>query len=279
MSALEAQQLDKPAYRLFDSNGQESNYAALLKEAVKADVVLFGELHNNPICHWLQIELAQDLHQARENALVLGGEMFEADDQLALNEYLTGLLSDANFESETKIWTNYKTDYKPLIAFAAQKQLPFIATNIPRRYASMVSRSGLEVLEKLPSEVRQWIAPLPIVVDLSLPGYAQMMEMMQGHGGGMKAANFAQAQAIKDATMAHRILANWHKDKTFLHFNGAYHSDNHEGIVWYLRKQAPKLKILTISTVEQASIQTLQEDAKQKADFIIATPNTMTKTY
>jgi uncharacterized iron-regulated protein len=143
----------------------------------------------------------------------------------------------------------------------------------------MVSRSGLEVLEKLPSEVRQWIAPLPIVVDLSLPGYAQMMEMMQGHGGGMKAANFAQAQAIKDATMAHRILANWHKDKTFLHFNGAYHSDNHEGIVWYLRKQVPKLKILTISTVEQASIQTLQEDAKQKADFIIAIPNTMTKTY
>ena len=41
--------------------------------------------------------------------------------------------------------------------------------------------------------------------------------------------HLAEAQAMKDATMAHFILKNWEPGKTFLHFNGSYHSDNFQG--------------------------------------------------
>jgi len=55
---------DKPAYRLFDRNGVEISYHAMLDNLALSDVVLFGELHNNPIVHWLQFETIKDLFRA-----------------------------------------------------------------------------------------------------------------------------------------------------------------------------------------------------------------------
>jgi hypothetical protein len=65
----------------------------------------------------------------------------------------------------------------------------------------------------------------------------------------------------------------------FIHYNGAYHSNNHQGIAWYLKQQNPALKILVISSTEQKSISALEEEAKGTGDFIICTPSSMTKTF
>ena len=46
-----------------------------------------------------------------------------------------------------RLWNNFKTDYKPLVDFAKDNNLKFIATNIPRRFASLVFKGGFEVLE------------------------------------------------------------------------------------------------------------------------------------
>jgi len=272
----------KPAYMLFDAKGKKTTYENLLSEASKADIVLFGELHNNSICHWLQLQLAKDLSKTAKDKIIFGAEMFEADDQIVLDEYQKGWIKENQFTKEAKIWDNYKTDYKPILDLANAQKIPFVATNVPRRYASIVAREGLDGLSKLSPEAQKWIAPLPIAFDATLPAYAEMLKMA-AHGtmtgGSSKPEFFAQAQAIKDATMAHFILKNWQKGKIFIHFNGAYHSDNYESIVWYLKKQNPNLKILTISTVEQENIETLSKENLNKADFIIATPQDITKTY
>jgi len=272
----------KPAYMLFDAKGKKTTYENLLSEASKADIVLFGELHNNSICHWLQLQLAKDLSKTAKDKIIFGAEMFEADDQIVLDEYQKGWIKENQFIKEAKIWDNYKTDYKPILDLANAQKIPFVATNVPRRYASIVAREGLDGLSKLSLEAQKWIAPLPIAFDATLPAYAEMLKMA-AHGtmtgGSSKPEFFAQAQAIKDATMAHFILKNWQKGKIFIHFNGAYHSDNYESIVWYLKKQNPNLKILTISTVEQENIETLSKENLNKADFIIATPQDITKTY
>lgn len=274
--------LTKPAYQLFDAKGKKVEYASLLAEAEKADIIFFGELHNNAICHWLQLQLLKDLHAKQAGKLVLGAEMFEADNQIVLDEYANAWIKENHFTKEAKIWDNYRTDYKPLLDFAIKQKIPFIATNIPRRYANIVSREGLEGLNKLSADAKKWIAPLPIAFDASLPAYAEMMKMAS-HGamgsGSSKPEYFAQAQAVKDATMAHFILQNWQKGKIFLHFNGSYHSDNFEGIVWYLKRQKPDLKILTIATVEQENLQELQKENQNKANFILVSPADMTKTY
>ena len=61
---------DKQAFKIFDRNGKNSSYEKLLKEAKNADIVFFGEMHNNPICHWLELELARDLYQDKKEKLV-----------------------------------------------------------------------------------------------------------------------------------------------------------------------------------------------------------------
>ena len=224
---------DKPAYVLFSKEGKEVKYSKMLKEVADADVILFGESHDNPIAHWLELELTKDLYVLKNDNLVLGAEMFETDNQIILNEYLDSLISQSYFESEARIWPNYQTDYKPLVEFAKNHNLKFIATNIPRRYAAVVNSKGFEGLEELSGEAKEFLPPLPVPYDPDLKSYKNLLEM-----GGMSAhmgENFPKAQAIKDATMAHFILANLSAGKTFLHFNGSYHSDNFESISWYLK--------------------------------------------
>jgi uncharacterized iron-regulated protein len=243
----------KKAYQIYNANGHKVSYNKMLKKLAKADVVFFGEEHNNPIAHWLELELTVDLSKKRQ--LILGAEMFETDNQWALSDYLSDKLDEKQFKDTTRLWKNYKTDYKPLVEFAKKKDLKFIATNVPRRYASLVYKKGFEALD-------------------SLPGYVKIVAMMGGHGGD----NLPKAQALKDATMANSIAKNYENGKMFIHYNGSFHSNDYEGILWYLKQHLPQAKIMTISLSEQKSILKVAAENKNKADFIILVPETMTKT-
>ncbi len=98
---------------------------------------------------------------------------------------------------------------------------------------------------------------------------------MGGHGS----TNLADAQAIKDATMSYFILENWQPGMLLIHYNGAYHSDDFESMNWFLKRDKPDLKIVTISTVSQDDVESLDEESTGKADFIIAVPSNMTQTH
>ena len=97
--------------------------------------------------------------------------------------------------------------------------------------------------------------------------------------GGRRGGNFPKAQAIKDATMAYFISQNYIPDNKFIHFHGTYHSDNYEGILWYLKISKPELNYITISTVSQSDVSKLEEENHSKADFIICVDENMTTTY
>lgn len=280
---LVAARSDKPAYRLFNVKGKAVSYQDLLDEAKKADIVFFGEIHDNPICHWLELQLTKDLYNEKKSKLVLGAEMFEIDNQLLLKEYMSKMIRKKDFEGEAKLWKNYATDYAPIVDFARENGIKFVATNIPRRYAAIVNLKGFEGLDSINAVERGMIAPLPIKFNPELDCYKKMKEMMGGDAGGAhNSDNIVKAQAIKDATMAHFILKNGMEGMTFLHFNGAYHSDNYQGIVWYVREYNKRnefdLKILTISSVDQGSVDELEEKNQGVADFIICIPEDMTKT-
>ena len=264
---------DKPAYRLFNAQGKEVSYRKMIKQISQQDVVLIGELHNNPISHWLELEIIQSCFLHRN--LVLGAEMFEQDNQGALSAYLAGKISAKGLDSTARLWRNYKTDYAPLVNFAKENHLKFIASNVPRKYASMVSKGGFEALNQLSLEEKSWMAPLPIPYDANLPGYQKMITMMPGHA----TPNMPKAQALKDATMAHFILKNWEENQLFIHVNGSYHSENYEGIFWYLKLTKPNIKIATIATVSQKDITQLSQENRKIADYIICVEDDMTTTY
>jgi len=274
---LNIQAQGKPAYKMFNSKGKKTSYKKLLKKAKKADVILFGEFHNNPISHWLQYELTKDMNEKRK--LVLGFEMIESDNQKELNDYLKGRINQKEFDTVARLWTNYKTDYKPLVDFAKENKLDVCACNVPRRYASKVFKGGFEALDTLSKKEKNWIAPMPFPYDATLASYVAMtnMEHMNHMPEKMK-QNMPKAQAIKDATMAHFILKYLKKRHLMIHYNGAYHSNDYEGIMWYLKKYRPKLKVLTITTESVANVKKFNKE-NAKADFIIQVDENMTTTY
>jgi uncharacterized iron-regulated protein len=265
---------EKPAYQLFSSKGKKAQYAQMVKAMQGADVVLFGEYHDNPIVHWLQLESTQDVFKVRP-AMVLGAEMFEADVQTVVDRYVFDSMPEKEFNKTARPWPNHKTDYKPLLDFAREKRIPFIATNIPRKFASAVFRGGFEALDTLTALQKSWVATLPPLYDSTLPCYADIGKAVGMHGG----PNLPKAQAIKDATMAHFIVKNYQPGKIFLHYNGAYHSNHYQSIYWYLKQLNPSLKIVTISTAMQSQLKNLDTENKGLADFIILTPESMTRTH
>ena len=97
---------NKLAYRLFDIKGKKVSYKALKKQVLKADIILFGEFHDNPISHWLELEIIKDLNKS-EN-LIIGAEMFESDNQQLINDYLSGALNFNTLDSMGRLWSNYK---------------------------------------------------------------------------------------------------------------------------------------------------------------------------
>lgn len=268
---------DKKAYTLFNAEGKEISYKEMMKILEKQDVVFIGETHNCPIAHWLEYEIVKDLYEKHKDKLTIGAEMFEADNQLILDEFLGKLITSERFETEARLWPNYSTDYSNIVWVARDHQLPLIATNVPRRYANMVKNGGFEALDKLSPEARKYIAPLPVKYESDGSADEAFGLMMLTAGKQSNPENLAKAQAIKDATMAWFIAQNL-KSK-FVHLNGNFHSDFKKGIIPYLNDYRPGLKIANICSVRQDEIDQLDEENEGRADFYICVPTDMTTTY
>ena len=243
-SAFSQDNKDKPAYTLFDNTGKQISYGELIKRLSGYDVIFLGELHNCPITHWLEFEITRSIYNIHKD-----------------------------------LWDNYRTDYYPVVFFAKEHHIPFIATNIPRRYANIVKNKGFEALDSLSEEAKRYIAPLPIDFEYDEAQSAAAFSMMNMMGGRRAGDNrkLAQAQAIKDATMGWFIARNI-KNK-FLHINGSYHSNRQGGIIPYLLRYRPNTSIVTVTSVRQESIRKLDDDHKGLADFYICVPEDMVNSY
>lgn len=271
---------EKPAFRLLDAQAQPISYATAMQEMAQADIVLFGEIHNVGICHWLCLEMLSDLFQQKgADGLQVGMEMFEQDQQHLLHQWITGELTDEAFRSAGRLWNNFDTDYLPLLDFCKIHHLPCFATHAPRPYARRVAQTGLSSLELLEPHEKAWIAPLPFPIDDSQRTYQKILEMAQHPHMPGNARFFLEAQAIKDATMAHHILKFREPGKTFFHLNGTFHADFREGIVWYLRHWQPEVRICTLSTTMGKDLKEVPPDAPGKGDLLLWVPANTSRTF
>lgn len=264
------------AYQFFSNEGKKLSFQDVLKKSYKSDVTFFGELHNNSLAHWLQLQVLKDMAE-NDPELVLAAEFFERDDQLNIDEWFAGKITEKNFETEAKLWNNYKTDYRPLMQYANDHHLKFIASNVPRKYASLASRSGIVSLDSLSDDAKVYMARLPFQIDISMPGYVAMKDMM--HGVPVNTEFMVEAQALKDATMAESLFPTLSEGKKVLHINGSYHSKDGEGILWYLKNEFPKLKILNIHTVTQDQLDSLNPDYKKSGEIILVLPSDSHESY
>ena len=277
LTALVSYAQPKPAYSIFTADGRQTDYGKMLKTLQDADIIFIGETHNCPVAHWMEYEITSDIIQKSPKGLTLGAEMFETDNQLLVDEYTRGVISSDKFEAEAKLWDNYWTDYSGLLYLAREHGLKFVATNVPRRYASFVKDNGLEALNSLPDAAKNLMAPLPIAFDAQSQDEAMFGFMQMMGGKGSANSHFAEAQAIKDATMAWFISRNF--DRKFIHYNGNFHSDNHGGIIPYLEQYLPGKKIATVCSVRQDKIDSLDKENRSRADFIIVAPTDFPMSY
>jgi uncharacterized iron-regulated protein len=271
---------DKPAYVIYTANGKKTTFEKLVESTENKELILFGEFHDNPISHWLQLELTKEMYAEVGSNLQLGFEMFEQDQQVLLSQYLLGDLTAKQFKDTMRLWPNYETDYAPIIDFAKTNKLFCVASNVQRKYASLLFKKGRKALDTLSLTIKSQMAPIDFIVDTTLSQYKEVYTM-GGHMGVNMGKNMVESQAFKDATMAQFIMANPGRKEgsVHLHFNGAFHSDFHQGILWYVQQKQTNMRVLTISTVTQEDVRKLDKEHLGRADFIICVPESMTRTH
>ena len=262
------------AYRLYNNSGEQISFETMIDSLGRAEVVFIGENHNCPISHWMELEITKALHGRWGDRLILGEEMMEADNQLILDEYLSGKISYDRFETEARLWPNYSTDYYPVVYYAKDNGIPFVATNVPRRYANAVNSGGLGVLGNFSEEARSYIAPLPIPFEydtIAADAKFGIMQMLSQRTP-EEMRYLAEAQALKDATMGWFIARNMKPDTRFVHINGTMHSNSGDGIIPYLLHYRPGTRIATVTSVREDEIDNLDPAYLDMADFYIVVP-------
>lgn len=279
MSALHAQ-LDRSLYVIYDTHQKaEITLQELATSLNRVDIVFFGEEHNDSVAHVLQYELLQAM-DARYEGVALSMEMFVSDDQLVLNEYLAGLITERNLSKDAVLWNNYD-DYRPIVEYAKENGLPVLAANAPSRYTNRVTRSGLTSLNALDKSAKRLLAPLP--VDTLTGRYHEKFAGLMGGHEGMGDMKIYQSQNLWDATMAYRI-SRFFKEKTvrkILHLNGRFHSDEQLGTVAHLRNYAPRrMSVANISCFPDEGFRNPNwASFAHLGDFIILTNPTIPKTF
>ncbi len=256
-------------------NGKTVSIAQLAKQLKKYDVVFFGEFHDDSTLHALQAELLPLMHKAGKR-LIVSFEMFERDVQPDLDAYLAGSVTEEQFLQSSRPWSNYGTDYRPLLEFARLKNLKAIAANIPRRLAGQVARNGTAALDDLSNDDKVLMA-----LEISAPeGKYKERFMATMKANGMHAspndANMLErlyyAQCMKDDTMAESLaqyLERYPRHR-IVHYNGDFHSREYLGTVERLRSRVPKARIAVLSP-HYASLP-LPETPSELADYLIVIP-------
>jgi uncharacterized iron-regulated protein len=251
----------------------------IVADLANANVLFFGEEHNDSACHYMEHIIFEALHKQYVNDLALSLEMFETDNQTALNDYLAGFIPEDRFSKDVRLWSNYK-DYRPMIEYAKQNNINVIAANPPRRYVSMVSRKGMSSLDRLSKESKMFVPPLPY--DTLTGRYREkFMETMKGSPGG-GSPNIYYSQSLWDAGMSYSIyrFLKKHKHQKVFHCVGRFHCDEKLGTLAQLQKRKPGLKILNISSFSDASFSNPDwEKFSNLGDYIILTDPGLKKTF
>lgn len=260
-------QLPTQHFKIYNtSNHQEVNWSDFVSEAVNNRIILWGEEHNDSIGHLLEFALWKAI-TADNNKWVLSLEMFEADVQPIMNEYLNGWISEKNFRKEARSWSNYK-DYENLVNDAKENGLYVNCANAPARYVNMVTRGGLESLNQLPKKTLKTYLPFFPIDTLKGAYHQKFLEIMGGHS--TSNLSLYASQNLWDASMAYHILKQAKKKKVF-HLNGRFHTDHYLGTAERVKKSTQQ-KILVISCFDASEYQV--EEHGLLADFVIITSRT-----
>jgi uncharacterized iron-regulated protein len=270
--------------RVYDTQRKTfTDFESMLADLVRADVVFVGEQHDDPNTHALEVAMLEGFLR-RHASVGIGLEMFERDVQAAVDQYLHGVSTEAQFLAASRPWPRYTTDYRPIVELAKTHHIEVTASNVPRRIATDVSKNGMSVVEDLGDD--RHLAARDLECATSGDYYARFIEQMGGHppAGDQKSSEaqakndrFYAAQCVKDETMAESVAEAFRNAPTpratIVHFNGSFHTDYGEGTAERTRRRLPGRRIAVISMIPVEDLDTLapDEDDLKQADYLVFT--------
>ncbi len=178
-------------------------------------IIYVAETHTNYEEHKAQLAVIMNLSE-RGTKFAIGMEMFQKPFQKAIDDYISGNITEKEFLKETEYFKRWGYDYnlyREIIEFAKAKKIPIVALNLRSEIIDNVSKGGLDILT---DEARKEI---PKDMDMSDESYKnRLKEIFDQHGNqGFDNFNyFYQSQILWDETMAHSM-------DEFLKQNPDYH--------------------------------------------------------
>lgn len=264
----------REAVRIFDREGNPANWESMRQGLAGADVIIIGESHGHPLgleaaaCLWDDV-----LASGTDAALLL--EFFERDEQVAIDDYLTGVTNEKDFrEAAGRTDGNYPAGHQRMVEAAKAAGQPVFAANAPRRYVRRSSADGYEKLAGLAYEQQRLFAtPDPLIEGKYRDDF---FEIMGGGGHGDDAGmppemieKMYRSQQIWDATMAESIVrAHDAGYRPVVLVVGRFHADFEGGTIQLARRAEPGLDIRSLSMVA-SDAETIEADDVGRADFVL----------
>jgi uncharacterized iron-regulated protein len=191
--------------RLYDlSADKEITLFEALPEIKKSRIVLVGEQHDRENHHRVQLEVIEALHADGE-PLAIGLEMFQAESQRALDDWVSGKMSVKDFERVYfENWNLPWRLYGGIFEYARKVKIPMVGLNVSRAITQQVAKGGFESLSP------EQKAKLPFVecrVDREYMEFIRQAYGAHAHGH-FSFANFCEAQLVWDKAMALSALAH-----------------------------------------------------------------------
>jgi len=276
--------------RLFDGrSGQEINsgIVGLARDpsVLNSDVLLVGEIHDDPVAHVAELKLLKELLLQSNRKWCLSLEFLESDTQLVTDEYLRNLVSEEMFKTCVRAPSNYDSDYRALIELCKEHGIPVIASNAPRRYVSLVRRCGREQLHTLLcDEAKRWLPPLPFQAASATYHERFRQTMSQMRSDGQVPAGMLDAQTLWDATMAHFITIAAKRtnpeqtDQRMLvvHIGGSFHIEGGLGLAEHLNPELRRISLIFHPGDLQHGF---PQHYLGQADFIAITDHNLPRSY
>jgi uncharacterized iron-regulated protein len=186
----------------------------VIGRAVRREVVLLGEAHDNPEQHRWQLQTLAALHAERPD-MVIDFEMFPRRVQKALDQWVAGDLTEAQFLAASEWNTVWSTDaalYMPLFHFARMNRVPMVALNIDTRLRRSVATKGFA---GVPENEREGVTapaePSNAYLDYLLPIYGEHDRAGKKKAGASAGRDdpdfrrFVEGQQLWDRAMAQGI--------------------------------------------------------------------------
>jgi len=186
--------------------------AEIIAAAARRPVVLLGEHHDSADHHRWQLQVLAALHAQRAD-LVIGFEMFPRRVQPALDRWVAGELSEAEFlrlSEWNRVWGFDPQLYLPLFHFARLNRIPMIALNVER---SLVRKVGAGGWDSVPEAQREGVGRAAPPASAYTARLRETFEMHLPRGAGsapmadadVRFNRFLEAQLTWDRAMAEAL--------------------------------------------------------------------------